>query len=85
MADGDMDEIGARWGTDREGAYRLTSSSTPLRRPAEPAEIAAVIAFLAGPEASYVNGATIPLDGGASVVDGTSVPYHAGPAVPSSP
>ena len=79
MADGDMDEIAARSGTDRDGAYRLTSSSTPLRRPAEADEVAAVIAFLAGPEASYVNGATLAVDGGASIVDGTSVPYHAAP------
>ena len=76
MADEDMDEIAAGWATDREGAYRLTSSSTPLRRPADPDEIAAVIAFLAGPGASYVNGATIPVDGGAMIVDGTSVPFH---------
>ena len=77
MADGDMDDVAARHGTDRDGAYRLTSSTTPLRRPAEPDEVAAVIAFLAGPDAGYVTGATIPVDGGASVVDGTSVPYHA--------
>ena len=77
MADGDMDDVAARHGTDRDGAYRLTSSTTPLRRPAEPDEVAAVIAFLAGPDAGYVTGAAIPVDGGASVVDGTSVPYHA--------
>ena len=78
MADDDMDEIAVRRGTDRDGAYRLTTSSTPLRRPADPAEIAAVVAFLAGPGASDANGGSIPVDGGAMIVDGTSVPFHSG-------
>jgi 3-oxoacyl-[acyl-carrier protein] reductase len=40
------------------------NASIPLGRPAEPAEIAAAVVFLAGPDASYITGITLPVAGG---------------------
>jgi NAD(P)-dependent dehydrogenase (short-subunit alcohol dehydrogenase family) len=40
------------------------SASTPLKRLAEPEEVAAVICFLASANASFVHGAVVPVDGG---------------------
>jgi NAD(P)-dependent dehydrogenase (short-subunit alcohol dehydrogenase family) len=39
-------------------------AGVPMDRPAQPREIAAVVAFLASDEASYVTGAYVPVDGG---------------------
>jgi len=43
---------------------RAMLDATPLGRAAQPEEVAAVIAFLVSDDASYVNGAVIPVDGG---------------------
>ncbi|MDD2518034.1 MAG: SDR family oxidoreductase [Synergistales bacterium] len=36
----------------------------PIRRHADPSEVAALSAFLASGQASYITGANIPIDGG---------------------
>jgi NAD(P)-dependent dehydrogenase (short-subunit alcohol dehydrogenase family) len=43
-------------------------SQAPLGRAADPTEIAEAIVFLASPRASYLTGATVPVDGGRSAV-----------------
>jgi 3-oxoacyl-[acyl-carrier protein] reductase len=40
---------------------------TPLGRPGSPAEVAAAVAFLAEPEASYITGHTLVVDGGNTI------------------
>lgn len=53
---------------DYPGALESYSAYIPMRRTGTPEEIAAVVAFLASPEASYVNGAAITVDGGLNQV-----------------
>jgi NAD(P)-dependent dehydrogenase (short-subunit alcohol dehydrogenase family) len=49
----------------RPGPIRDAVMSTiPLRREGDPAEIGELVAFLAGPDASYIHGQTINIDGG---------------------
>lgn len=42
----------------------------PLKRVAEPADIAAVVAFLASDDARFVNGVNLPVDGGVTASNG---------------
>lgn len=57
-----------RAGTELADVEKQVEASIPLRRMAEPGEIAAVVAFLASPGGSYVNGVNLPVDGGRTAV-----------------
>ncbi len=69
MADEQMAILCERDGITLEQAYALVSKDTPLKRPAEPAEIASVVAFLASADASAMTGTLLVADSGASCVD----------------
>ena len=44
--------------------FHEMAGESPMKRIAQPEEVAAAIAFLASPEASYINGINLPVDGG---------------------
>jgi NAD(P)-dependent dehydrogenase (short-subunit alcohol dehydrogenase family) len=69
MADEEMQPLMTQHGISLDEAYALVTADVPLRRSAEPAEIAEVCVFLASPAASIVTGAVLTADGGSTAVD----------------
>lgn len=47
--------------------HYITYDRLPLKRPAKPEEIAGVAWFLAGPDASYITGSVVTVDGGLTI------------------
>jgi len=65
---GRLEEIAAanasKTGGTTEAIFENWVKEIPLRRIAEPSEVAAAVAFLASPAASYISGINLPVDGG---------------------
>ncbi len=65
---GRLEEIAAanaaKSGIAEEAIFKNWVKEIPLHRIADPSEVAAAVAFLASPAASYISGINLPVDGG---------------------
>ncbi|MFE2686913.1 SDR family NAD(P)-dependent oxidoreductase [Streptomyces mirabilis] len=59
-----MDRVAGRLGQSTQDFHGVVAASIPLRRMGRPEEVAALAAFLAGPESSFITGAEHFVDGG---------------------
>jgi len=75
MANEEMTAFGGERSLTVPAAYDLVTALVPQRRPASADEIAAVVVWLLSAEASYLNGAVIPVDGAATAVDVGTVAF----------
>jgi meso-butanediol dehydrogenase / (S,S)-butanediol dehydrogenase / diacetyl reductase len=55
--------------TDLDGVFEKMSAFVPLRRIADPGDMAGLFVFLAGDDSNFMTGATLVIDGGIHMVD----------------
>ncbi|MFI0373763.1 SDR family NAD(P)-dependent oxidoreductase [Actinomadura sp. 1N219] len=76
MSDMEMGYFGEPHGLGPEEAYDEVTRLVPQGRAGTSEEAAAAVMWLLGPEASYVNGAVLSVDGGTALPDPGTIPFN---------
>eukprot|EP01041_Mallomonas_annulata_P023575 gene23575-biopygen16512 len=74
MAEGAVRRVARVHGVSTDEAREILVEHNPIRRLADPDEIARCIEFLATDDSSFVTGTVLVADGGQSIVDLGSLP-----------
>ena len=71
--EGDLEAAGKKIGKSVDEVFVAWAADVPLRRVADPSELAGICSFLASDDASFITGSAMVADGGSYVVDVSGV------------